>query len=230
MKLLNYKAIFAVFALFVTLASCSKSTSTPVQATYPSVINAVPSTESLDVFFNGTRVNNVDFAFGTKLDYGRQFIAGSYRIDVSKKGATVSLKNDIVTMEPNLAYSIFVIDKLENVKFLTLKDDLSTPATGKAKVRFVNLSPDSDPLDLAVVGKTDPLTTNKAFKEYGNFETIDAAAKVTFNVKNKATGAVLATLTDVNIESQKIYTIYAKGLKAATEGPTVFGAAIFTHK
>lgn len=229
MKLSNYKVIIAAFALAIGFASCSKTKSTPIQISGLSIIHASPTTEKLDVYIDNTRATATDFAFGTKMDYLNAY-SGNRRVDVAKQGTSVSLKSEVITLDPQLGYSLFVIDKLENVKFLLLKDDLTAPATGKAKVRFVNLSPDSDPLDLAVVGKTDPIATNKAFKDFSTFEVIDAADKVTFNVKNKTTGAILATLTDVKIETGKIYTVYAKGLKASTDAPTLFGAAIFTHK
>lgn len=225
----NYKAIIAVIALATGLASCSKGTSTPIQISGISIIQASPTEEKLDVYIDNGRATPTDFSYGNKVDYLNAY-SGNRRADVTKKGSNVSLKSVMIGLEPQIGYSLFVIDKLENINFLMLKDDLTAPATGKAKVRFVNLSPDQDPLDLALVGKTDPLATNKAYKDFSTFETIDAAATATFNVKNKATGAILATLTDVNIESGKIYTIYARGLKAATSGPTVFGAAIFTHK
>ena len=226
---LNYKVIIAAVALSVGFASCSKIKSTPVQFSGISIIHAVPTTEKLDVYVDNVRASVSDFAYGMKIDYQNAY-AGTHKIDVAKQGATVSLKGDVISLEPQIGYSLFVVDKLENIKFLVLKDDLTTPATGKAKGRFVNLSPDSDPLDLVLVGKTEPLASNKAFKDYGNFETVDAAATATFNIKSKTTGAVLATLSDVNIENGKIYTIYAKGLKASLDGPTVFGASIFTHK
>lgn len=229
MKLLNYKVIIAAIALSVGFASCSKIKSTPVQLSGLSLINAVPAAEKLDVFIDNGKVTNNNFAFLDKWDYGNAY-SGNRKIGINKQGSDLSLKTELISLEPQLGYSLFVIDKLDNIKLLLLKDDLAVPAAGKAKVRFVNLSPDSDPLDLAIVGKADLLATNKAFKEFSLFEIIDAGATVTFNIKNKTTGAVLATLANVNVESGKIYTIYARGLKSSTDGPTLFGATIFTHK
>ncbi|WP_199137863.1 DUF4397 domain-containing protein [Pedobacter sp. ASV12] len=229
MKLLHYKVIIATIALSIAFASCSKIKSTPVQLSGLSLINAVPTDEKLDVFIDNGKVTNNNFAYLDKWDYANAY-SGNRKVDISKQGSGLNLRTEVISMEPQFGYSLFVIDKLDNVKLLLLKDDLTTPATGKAKVRFVNLSSDSDPLDLAIVGKADPLATNKAFKEFSTFEAVDAAASVTFNIKNKATGAVLATLTNINVESGKIYTIYARGLKASVDGPTVFGATIFTHK
>ncbi|WP_379086879.1 hypothetical protein [Pedobacter sp. UC225_65] len=48
-------------------------------------------------------------------------------------------------------------------------------------------------------------------------------------MKNKNTGNVETFIADVKIEEGKIYTVYARGLKAATD-ETKLGVAVFTHK
>lgn len=226
---INYKAIIAGIALSVVLASCLKKQDyTVVDISGLSVIHASPTTEKLDVFINNTRVTPTDFGFGFKGDYLNAY-SGQRKFDVTKKNVPLSLRTDMFMLAPTKGYSLFVIDKLENVKFLLLEDDLAKPAANKAKVRFVNLSPDAEPLNLAIEGSTTDLFTNKAFKEYTTFEAITPGNNLKFIVKNKATGNVEAFIADVKIEEGKIYTIYAKGLKATTD-ETKFGVAIFTHK
>ncbi|MBC7565410.1 MAG: DUF4397 domain-containing protein [Pedobacter sp.] len=110
-----------------------------------------------------------------------------------------------------------------------LEDDLAKPANGKAKVRFVNLSPDAPALNLSITGKETDLVTNKLFKEYSTFTEMDAAEKVTFNVKNKDTGALETSIADVKVDAGGIYTIWVKGLKSDTDS-TKLGVAIFQHK
>jgi hypothetical protein len=231
MKLsINYKAIIAAFTLSLGLLSCAKNDDNyqPVEISGLSLIHASPTTEKLDVYLDNTKGSGTDFAFGTKIDYLNAY-AGNRKFTVTKKDLTTSLKTEQFTLEPRVGYSLFVVGKLENIAFLLLKDDLVKPAEGKAKVRFVNLSPDAEALSLAIVGETTDLATNKAFKEFSAFETINAAEKVTFNVKNNTSGSVETSLTDVKIENGKVYTIYVKGLKS-TSDETKFGAAIFTHK
>jgi len=225
----NYKALLAATALSLGLISCSKNDDyTPPAISGISIIHASPTTEKLDVFINNTKISVNDFSFGTKMDYLNAY-SGNRKFDVTKTGTTTSLKSESFTLEPQEGYSLFVINKLENISFLFLKDDFTQPATGKARIRFVNLSPDAEALNLAIAGSATDLFTNKAFKEYSTFESIDAAEKVTFNIKNKTTGANEVVLADVKIEAGKVYTIYAKGLKATADA-TKFGAAIFTHK
>ncbi|MBB2146319.1 DUF4397 domain-containing protein [Pedobacter sp. LMG 31464] len=224
-----FKAIIAALTLSLGLLSCSKNSDyTPAEISGLSIIHASPTTEKLNVYVDNAQATIAEFSFGSKVDYLNAY-SGSRKFDVAKAGTNTSLKTEQLTLEPQFGYSLFVIDKLENIKFLLLKDDLTKPAAGKARIRFVNLSPDAEALSLAIEGKPTDLFTNKAFKEYSTFETIDAAEKVTFNIKNNTTSAIETALTDVKIEEGKIYTIYAKGLKA-TADDTKFGAAIFTHK
>ena len=234
MKIINSvkatsKIIIAAITLSVSLTACSKDDDlTPQDISGLSVIHASPTTEKLDILVDTKKTNTADFAYTNKIDY-LNLISGKRKISITKKGVTTALLSDSLTFKPQFGYSLFVIDKIETVKFLLLEDDLTQPATGKARIRFVNASPDAPALNLAIAGKETDVFTNKLFKEFSAFESIDAAEKVTFNVKNKATGATEATIADVKIEAGKIYTIWVKGLKAATDD-TKLGVAVFTHK
>ena len=230
MKISNtYKAIIALIILSASLMSCMKNQDyTPIEIAGLSVIHASPTTEQLNVYADNNLTTAGEFSFGTKLDYVNAY-AGSRTFTVTRKGSTTALNSARFTLDKEVGYSLFVIDKLESIKLLFLKDDLAKPTAGKAKIRFVNLSPDASALNLAIGGQTTDLFTNKIFKEYTTFDEITAADKVTFNVKNNATGEIEATLAGVKIEDGKIYTIYAKGLKANIDN-TKFGLAIFTHK
>jgi len=234
MKILNTfkgtsKIIIAAITLSVALVSCTKDDDlTPQQISGLSVIHASPTTEKFDFFVDNTKANTADFAYSGKIDY-LDLISGNRKFIISKKGTTTPLLSDTMTVKPGIGYSLFVIDKIETLKYLLLTDDLTQPAAGKARVRFVNVSPDAPALNLAIGGSTTDLFTNQSFKGSSAFASIDAAEKVTFNVKNKETGALEASLADVKIEAGKIYTIWVKGLKAATDD-TKLGVAVFTHK
>lgn len=227
---LKTTTLLAALVITLGLSSCMKDDfeNTPILISGLSLVHASPTTEKLDVYIDNTRASIDDFAFGNKMDYLRAY-SGDRTITVTKKGLTTRLTSDVVKLVPDFGYTVFVVDKFEAIDLLTLQDDLALPAAGKAKVRFVNLSPDGGALNLAINGAATDLADNRAFKEFSAFVPVDAAENVTFNVKNKATGAVEATISGVKIEDGKIYTIYAKGLKANADD-TRFGAAIFTHK
>lgn len=230
---LKHKAIAAVLTfsvLSLALTSCSKMDNNyePIQVSGLNIIQATPTTELLDVYVDNTRANgSTDFEFGNKIGYLSAY-SGNRVFNVTKKNNLTSLKSLQYTLKPNLGYSLFVANTLENIELLMLEDDLTKPAAGKAKIRFVNLSPDGGALSLNVNGAATDLATNKAFKEFSTFETVDVGENITINVKNGTSGAVEATLTAVKLEDGKIYTVYAKGLKANT-GDTGFAAKIFVH-
>ena len=226
---MRMKSLIAAIAITSIMSSCMKEND--VQPQQPvaglSIVQASPTTENLDVYVDNTRAL-FDLAYAKKVDYLNLF-PGSRKLSITKKGNQTVLLSEQLTLKDYLGYTLFITDKLETAKFLFLEDDLTKPATGKAKVRFVNVSPDAPALNLAIAGKETDLVTNKVFKEYSTFVEIDAAEKVTFNVKNKETAALETSIADVKIVAGGIYTVWVKGLKAATDDKKL-GVAVFQHK
>lgn len=122
-------------------------------------------------------------------------------------------------------------------------DDLSAPATGKAKVRFVNLAPGIPNVDFDIAGQSSSLFTNTAYGRAGGsilsgsglnayslgpFVSVDAGT-LSFNVYKSSDRSPIAVsnnaLSNINIQTGKIYTIYING----TPGSTDIGATIITH-
>lgn len=107
-------------------------------------------------------------------------------------------------------------------------DDLKAPATGKAKVRFVNLSPGVGALDVrssngsmlftnvpygraansAIAGETLSAFT------LGPFNTVDAGA-LTLSV-NRVGGSVVGEPKTLTFEAGKIYTVFTNGVPGST--------------
>ena len=223
--------IAAIATLSIAFTSCSKDRDDdfnipPISGL--NIIHASPTTEKLDVYVENTRANNTDFAFGNKMGYFSLY-SGSRRLVTTKKGSTETLLAEDLVLEDQKAYSLFIYDKFDALKYLLVKDDLTAPSSGKAKVRFVHLSPDAAALNLAIQGEDTDLFTDKSFKGYTDFVEITPAEKVTFVIKNKADGSVAATLDNVKIEGNKIYTVWAKGLAAATDN-TGLGVEVFEHR
>lgn len=226
---LNFKTIIAALAITVGLSSCMKNDTdyTPVEISGLSLIHASPTTQKLDVYVDNTRASINDFSFGTKMDYLNAY-SGVRTIQIAKQGTSASIFSKQFTLKKSVGYSAFLINALENIDVLLVEDELKVPTTGKASVRFVNVSPDATPLNLAITGQATDLATGVAYKASSEIVEIDPAEKVNFDVKT-ADGIVKTALQNVKIEAGKIYTVWAKGLNSATDD-TKFGVAIFTHK
>ena len=228
----NFKSItktfIAVLALSAVLVACKKDNPQPQQISGLKVINAFADTLSLDFVVDQTIINTNPFKYNVKSAYLNLY-PGTRTIGITKRKVAKFLASQAFPLTPGKGYSFFVLDTLSTntKKFLLIEDDLSDPATDKAKVRFINLSKDAPALNLGIQGKDTDIFTNKAFYEYTAFSAIDPGASVTFNIKENT--EVKATLPNVKIEKGKIYTIYAKGLKSATIDSLKFRGDIYTH-
>lgn len=222
--------IIVAFILTIVVSSCKKNSEPPlIDVSGLSIVNTSPSAENLDIYVDNTKVTQggTSFTFGSKIDYLNAY-SGSRRMTITRKDSTIPLKSELFILEPQFGYTLFIIDKFADIKFMLLQDNLTKPVKGKASVRFANFSPDSEPLTLSVEG--DPaLITNIKFKDYSNAILVETGDKVTFNIREHNTGNLVLTLPDIKIEDEKIYTIYVKGLKAAADD-TKLGVAIYTHK
>lgn len=222
-----------VFALTLTsiFSSCKKDKDNPTPTPKPanlSIIHAAPGTPELSFFVDKVKKNTKALTYNTVIEY-QSINSGKRELSVTKKDVTDILVKSELTLAADKSYSAFVTDKTGNALVVVL-DDLSAPAADKAKIRFINLSPDAGSIDLAVTGKTEVLLAKKAFKEASDFaNTTEVGAEINFEIRENGKTTVLATLPKVKIEKGKIYTIYAKGLKAATND-TKLGLTVITNK
>ena len=222
---LTTKIICALFALTIILSACKKDwNDDPIEAAGIGFVHASPGTGALDFILDNQKIGN--FTYNNDRGYYAAY-PGTRLVGVSKKDSLKYLTNGTATLRGGSFYSVFVVDTLKSTKLLLIEDDLKAPETEKAKVRFINLSPGSAPLDLAVEGNATALFTAKAFKEYTPFTAISPSESYTFQLKEG--GAVKASLPAVKIEKGKIYTIWAKGLKSTTDS-TAFGLSVMTNK
>lgn len=223
-----------VFALTLTsvLSSCKKDKDKPEPPTPKpaslSIIHAAPEALELSFFIDKVKKNTKALTYNTVIDY-QSVKSGKQEFSVTKKDVAAILVKVDATLAPEKSYSVFVADKTANA-LVVLEDNLSAPTADKAKIRFINLSPDAGNIDLAVTGKTEVLLAKKAFKESSDFtNTSEVGAEINFEIRENGKTTVLATLPKVKIEKGKVYTIYAKGIKAATND-TKLGLAVITNK
>ncbi|MFD1820556.1 protein of unknown function [Pseudarcicella hirudinis] len=160
-------------------------------------------------------------------------------------------------------HTLFVVPKLKSSKLnpgntdslVFVYDDLSVPATGKAKIRFANFSPDAPKLNFTYEGGT-PVFTGVGYGSFGDqtiitydangkapanipglswktlgpFKEIPAGTGLNFELRNAQTNALITlpnnSLSNINLEAGKIYTIFISG---AQSGNALFSATVIKH-
>lgn len=205
-------------ASVLTLSSCLKGgDATEIQVARLAFLNASPGSEGLDVgldqrLVNGISPDNPDFAYGDTLGYFNAFPGQRWvRVFEPEAAAGVQpLAQGTINLAPGEAYTVYVVGH-EELSLMATSDDLRAPESGKAKIRFVNLSPDAPALDFGIRGSESLLSSDKEFMKYSGFVAVDAGAARTFDITVHEGGELAHSFT-LTLADGGIYTVWAKGL------------------
>ncbi len=213
-RLLKLTMLGLVMTIVLLFNACKKDDVeyTPTIAAL-SVVNASPNSTSVDFYIENQKVNTNALAFGEKIEYQRVY-QGNRGTVVTAAGSQTPLLSKTIALQGGEYHSLYIVGKIDALDYVFLKDEVSDPEASKAKVRFMNLSPDAPALNMEITGETTTFT-DLAYKGYTSFKNVNAALS-TITLKNKATGDVVATLTNVDLKSGKIYTVWSKGLVNTT--------------
>jgi hypothetical protein len=200
---------FFVLSLVVLLALALTSTALAAGPARVRVVHASPDAPAVDVWVNDqVAFSNAPFKGITNY---AQLEAGTYNVKVVPTGATepVVIEADL-DLAADTDYTVVAVGQLANIEPLVLVDNNSTPAAGKAHVRFVHASPDAPAVDIAVKGGP-VLFSNVAFKGVGDYLPVDAAT-YDLEVRLAGTDTVALSVPGLALADQTVYTVFAMGL------------------
>jgi len=205
----------------MTLNSCLKDDQDGVfQVSAVRALNAVPGMGQLDIGLNDSWLNYdpqtdrvENFAYRDTLPYkrawpGMRLVRVFKRGDISDKGLLAKENAELV---PGEFYSVFVVGKEDDVDLITVRDDLTDPVAGKAKIRFANLSPDAPAVDFHIGEMDTVIASDIAFKDIEGFSSIEGGKAYTFHISKHSNDRVLYTFQFTPLEGM-IYTIWLGGL------------------
>ena len=143
------KISFFISAIFI--ASIALLSSCEDEKTYADlmVIHASPDAPGVDLLIDDVKKNSAPLTYPNNTGY-LNLESGTINIKVNVAGTSTSVINGDLDMESDKNYSVFANGAVASISALVLEDDLTTPAAGKAHVRFVHLSPDAPAVDIAV--------------------------------------------------------------------------------
>lgn len=225
----KYLSMFFMVVFGVTVfAACSddENTVTPVQETaLVKVIHASPDAPGVDLLVDNM-VAGTNLTFPNNTGY-LSVNSGTRNVKVNVTGTSTTVIEANLPIMTNKNYSVFAVNAVANLEPIVLEDDLSTPASGKAHVRFIHLSPDAPAVDITLTDGT-VVFGDYIFKEASAFTPLDAG---TYNlqVRLAGTSTVVLDLPNIALTAGKIYTVFAKGFVAGT-GAQSLGAQIIVNK
>lgn len=177
------------------------------------ITNASPNSGSLDFFSDENKINS------SALNYTDTF--GYYNFYIGKR--TFSIKNnagDIVAqtdidLKNGDYFSVFAVNTFNNIELVSYNDFVTYPKSNNAVVRFINLSSDSEAIDIK--SATKDFAADLSFKEDTKFVEVSSGF-YDFTFYKTGTGQVLFSQKDFELRPGRIYTIYTKGFVTPPSG------------
>jgi hypothetical protein len=195
----------------------------PTPVAFVSLYHASPDAPDLKVTVDNQLISTYPLDYSEYSGYLR-FRTGDRNLKFGPYGADNVVIDTTLSLQEGSVYSVFVVDEYADASVLVLNDNSESPATGKAKVRFLNLSPDSEELSLNAVGQEGALFSGQAFKETSSFIEVDAKA-YDFQVTSSGGGDNVVAIPDATFRSGWFYTIVVRGYKTPPGGNTNVAAA-----
>ena len=139
------------------------------------VLHLSPDAPKIDVYVDGTStLTAVPFKTATK---HAQVSAGTHTVEIRPAGSANGnpLATSRATLSPDAAYTLAAVGPAAKLQIMVLKDDFTAPPAGKAKLRGIDASPQSPPIDIAIAGGP-VLFHNLTFPEATPFATVEAGS------------------------------------------------------
>jgi hypothetical protein len=222
---LSMLASFLLLSTIIVFSSCDKDD----DKTYANVLvtHASPDAPGVDLLIDNDKQNSAALTYPNNTGY-LDVESGTRNIKINVAGTSTTVINADLTLTKDVNYSIFAIDSVADISAIVFTDDLTSPASGKAHVRFIHLSPDAPAVDVAVASSGAVVFGDVAFTEGTAFAPLDAGT-YNLDVRVAGTSTVALVLPAITLQAGKIYTVFAKGFLAGT-GAQALGAEIIVNK
>lgn len=208
----TYKSLSFIlsFVLFATAFSSCKKDNNDNGATlaYVAVINASASSQPQDVYLDNQRVNATALAYAQSAGYFN--VAGSPTITFKTSNSADVNATLATNFTSGKYYSAYYTDD----KAITVyENDRTAPASGKARVRFINLTTAvGSAVDFGIKGGA-KIVTGLTYKAASAYQEVDASSGFSLYV-----GGSSSVFLDFpsSLTAGGIYTVYISGSSSAT--------------
>jgi len=239
--------LFFVFCM-VSLTGCDKNEISPIKEPVNSVaritvINAVPGSPGLDVFYGDLKLNgnaigslgrfpNTEYSVLPPATYSIKTVVNTPTV-IPALAPNIPFGTVISTTSVAIAvdkyYSLFIVGPpvASSITSLLVEDAIPQPKKDKAHVRFINVMPDGNNLNLfsgiIPAGVVSPITTTAIFSNVAkntarDFIEIDATSEgisYLFQVRDNVTGTAIGAASGLTVVSGRVYTLFARGFNTA---------------
>jgi hypothetical protein len=202
------------------LSSCKKDDEYDVgeTAAQVSLINASTNAGDSRLYVDGTLRTPTNVAYGNASGYYGTFV-GNQTVEVKSASGDATLTSSSTQLDALGYYSFVLVGQNNSLGLVTVSDPGTAPASGKARVRFVNAVTNANTASLSNGSST--------VADQVSYRAVSAPAEVnagsyTFTA---VSGNSRSAATTATLEAGKVYVVYAKGLIGGT-GNTAFSVGV----
>jgi len=223
------KYLILFFAGIIGFTSCEKNTAVIPQLSSMNIVNAVVNTSAVKVNPFGSPITYISYTDSIKF--------GAFRVYSLKAGIEnqVTIVSTADTIKPLFTaslltsagetYSLFLTGQYPQADTVWVKDEMSNYPDSAIGIRFINLSPNSQAVNINIEGNTTQNEVNSlGYKQITGFKQYVAKSGNTnyqFEVRDVTTNAVLTSFTLTYTRFHN-HTLVIKGLSGVTTGANAF--------
>lgn len=226
---------------FILLNACKKKERVSDTRVNLLVVNASPNSGTIELLQNLTPIGQYSYLNGISPTVNYQLTDSSFSNYKIKKGA-----DEVASWlfaGRGFYHSLFICDSMipSKVKYFFMEDKLDTVGLGRnAKIRFVQLSPDIDSVDLLVQPIINPSVDSPvARKGYfgkfdqsvlinsGEFQSFFGDTTLNIKVRKKMNNSIVKNYR-LNFQKGKLYSLVLKGYEARS-GKDSLSLSVVTH-
>ena len=203
-------SVLAAATLALSLSSCSKKSdnasenmSAHVQAT-----NSADGSTAQDFYLDNTKLTTSSIAYGSSSDF-LTASTGDHQGKFAASGASTVNASVSLSLQAGKYYSVFYVDGNSAVSYPA---DRTAPQSGKARIRFVNLSSAlTTAVDFGVTSGA-AVASNLAYKAASTYYDVDPTAAFSLYATGSSTALISIPTT---LQAGHIYTVYISGATTA---------------
>ncbi len=192
-------------AVVFSISSCKKDNDDDLTLNSKlSFVNTVEGSTAQDVYINDLKVNTSAVAYSNVVT-DVSTAAGSKTVSFKNQGSTTVSAEANVTAEMNSSHTAFLVKQANGNLAVKLYANDNTEASGKAKVRFINVAPLLNNTINVLTTAGSNLISSLLFTTASTYQTIDANTSLNVTVSGSAE---VTTIAGSELQAGKIYTIW----------------------
>jgi len=199
----------AIILVSTAFTSCTKDKANTSLSAYVQVANSAEGSAPQDFYLDNSKVTTSAVAYGQSSTF-IESSAGDRMGAFKNTGSATTNTSVNLSLSAGKYYTVFYVDGNTHT---TVQDDRTAPPSGKARIRFINLSSAlSSNVDFALSGGA-KLASAIGFKGVSEYYDVDPASS--FSVSASGSSSALVNIP-TTIQAGHIYTIFVSGDTNAT--------------